>query len=262
MNPSARAVGRVMATIAGLTLTVALLVRLGDTLPSLPRSPADAIDQLGHVDPALLVFSLLRLAAIALGVYLLATMVAGTTVRLAHLPRATLVVDAFTVPIVAHLLRGVATAGMVVSLGGAIAAPAARAQTTVSASSVTTPHSGDSVTLAVNPPTIRWLPDEAPGLTTTEPETTLSPSTTSAPPTHPPPAHPPPAQPPPAQPNRRRIVRPLPDRMTRPSSSDCSTTPRAPNQIPPRPRPRRPRCPTRDRSLQPLRRRRPRRTSG
>jgi hypothetical protein len=174
-----------------LTALVAVLVALdavGAALPTLPNSGQPArlvswVDQVGAVPAA---FALLRVLALVVTGYLLATTVLGTTARLARSASLTRLVDVATLPQLRRFLHhavGAGTLAVAVPLGAglspaaiALAPPAALAQP---APIVLPPDA--------SPPTIR-------GIAAVDPTTTVSPTAPEMPATADP--APPPTDPP------------------------------------------------------------------
>ena len=128
---------RSMAALGAWSATVGLglvlLDRLGRT--TFPNPPAASIDDLvrwtATTSPLLAAGSCVRLAAIALGWYLLATTMAGVLGRLLGLRRTVRALDRLSLPVVRRLVGRAVGAGLAAQLGlfsaaGAAAAPPPR----------------------------------------------------------------------------------------------------------------------------------------
>ena len=128
-RPSA---GRALAWIAALVTALAGLLRLGDQLPLPPWPAPDASATwrwLERTDPGVTAFALIRLAAVVVVAWLLASTLALVAGHLLRLPALVAASDRITVPSARRLIHHAVGAGLAVTLAsttvGTLAGPVA-----------------------------------------------------------------------------------------------------------------------------------------
>ena len=145
--------------LMALGIALFLLNRLGDgTLAAPPVTEPAAVGRwVEERGAAVAAFAVIRLLAVGAAWYLLAVTLLGVAVRLVGAAAAVSVTDAFTVPLVRHLLHSTLAAGLTV---GSVSAPfvagmrpAVLAASRIPATAVTTTTTEATTTTETPPPT-------------------------------------------------------------------------------------------------------------
>lgn len=194
---------RALAWLALLVAAAAGLLRAGDQLPLPPwpaPDPSVTWRWLERTDPAVTAFALIRLAALVVTAWLLASTLILVAGHLLRLPALVATADRITVPAARRLIGHAVGAGLAVTLAStAVTAVTAATVPAASASPFAPGDTGGSPgTSTPSPPVLHVLPD-APVLVHLGPAVSASDdaAATGAPPLQPPLATDAPAQPPP-----------------------------------------------------------------
>lgn len=171
MTAGRRLVGaaRLAASTAVLIAGEAVLWRAGRTLPALPLEPERLVQAFVDAEPLALTMSVLRLAALAVGLALVVVTLVGGVARACGMVRLVAGVDRWTPTGLRHLLDGALGVGLAASIG--LGALPAVAEPPVGPAGPATTAGGSAARPA---PVLRRLADAPPpGTKQNDPTTTL-----------------------------------------------------------------------------------------